>query len=81
MLLLPATLMNKHDPPKQVEFHACASVSKPQTNWWESLLVVDLVKLRLTSFKSKIKLPQQQLELMKTQIAEHEQETVSQAAD
>ena len=49
MLLLPATLIKKHYSPKHVEFHACPSISKPQTNWPKSLLVAFLVKLRLTS--------------------------------
>ena len=49
MLLLPATLINKCYSPKHEEFHACASILKPLTNWLQSLLVVYLVKLRLTS--------------------------------
>ena len=50
MLLLPATLINKRSSPKHMEFHACASILKPLTNWLPSLLVVYLLKLRLTSF-------------------------------
>ena len=34
-----------------MEFHACARILKPLTNWLPSSLVVYLVKLRLTSFK------------------------------
>ena len=49
MLLLPATLINKRYSPKHQVFHACASILKPLTNWLQSLLVVSLVKLRLTS--------------------------------
>ena len=54
MLLLPATLINKRYSPKRSPkhevFHACASILKPLTNRLQSLLVVYLVKLRLTSF-------------------------------
>ena len=51
MLLLPATLINKHYSPKHVEFHTCASILKPLTNQLQLLLVIYLVKLRLTSLK------------------------------
>lgn len=44
MLLLPAILINKPYDPKHVEFCAIASISKPLTNWPQSLLVVFLVK-------------------------------------
>ena len=44
MLLLSAILINKHYNPKHVEFWACANISKPLTNWPQSLLVVFLVK-------------------------------------
>ena len=54
MLLPPATLINKRYSPKHEVFHACASILKPLTNRLQSLLVVYLVKLRLTSFKSLI---------------------------
>ena len=55
MLLLPATLINKRYSPEHKEFHACASILKPQTNWLQTLLVVYLVKLRLTSLKWRLK--------------------------
>ena len=45
MLLLPATLITKRYSPKHEEFHACASILKPLTNWLAALLVVYLVKL------------------------------------
>ena len=48
-LLLPAPLMNKPYGPEHEEFHACASILIPLTNWLQTLLVVYLVKLRLTS--------------------------------
>ena len=54
MLLLPATLINKRYSPKHKVFHACASILKPLTNWLQSLLVVYLVKLRLTSFNAMV---------------------------
>ena len=55
MLLLPATLINKRDSPKNAEFHACASISKPQINYWlQLLLVVYFLKLCLTSFKCNL---------------------------
>ena len=38
-----ATLINKHYSPKHVEFHACASILKPLTNWLQSPLVVYMV--------------------------------------
>ena len=50
MLLLPATLINERYSPEHEEFHACASILDPLTNWLQTLLVVYLVKLRLTSF-------------------------------
>ena len=53
MLLLPATLINKRYSPKHEVFHACASILKPLTNWLQSLLVVYLIKLCLTSLKYK----------------------------
>ena len=49
MLLLPAPLINKPYSPEHEEFHACASILTPLTNWLQALLVVYLVKLRLTS--------------------------------
>ena len=45
ILLLPATLISKRYSPKHVEFHICASILKPLTNWLPSLLVVYLVIL------------------------------------
>ena len=48
-LLLPAPLMNKPYDPEHEEFHACASILIPLTNWLQTLLVVYLVKLCLTS--------------------------------
>ena len=56
MLLLPATLINKRYSPKHEVFHACASILKPLTNWLQSLLVVYLVKLRLTSLNNIVAL-------------------------
>ena len=50
MLLLPAPLINKPYSPEHEEFHACASILIPLTNWLQMLLVVYLVKLCLTSF-------------------------------
>ena len=50
MLLLPAPLITKSYSPEHEEFHACASILIPLTNWLQTLLVVYLVKLRLTSF-------------------------------
>ena len=56
MLLLPATLINKHYGPKHVEFHACLSIPNLlDNNWPQLLLVVYLVKLCLTSFFPKMK--------------------------
>ena len=53
MLLLPATLINKRYSPEHEEFHACASILNPLTDWLQLLLVVYLVKLRLTSLKGE----------------------------
>ena len=50
--LLPAPLINKPYSPEHEEFHACASIQNPLTNWLQTLLVVYLVKLRLTSFNN-----------------------------
>ena len=52
MLLLPATLINKPYSPEHEEFHACASILTPLTSRLQTLLVVYLVKHRLTSFRS-----------------------------
>ena len=49
-LLLPAPLINKPYGPEHEEFHACASIVIPLSNWLQMLLVVYLVKLCLTSF-------------------------------
>ena len=53
-LLLPAPLMNKPYSLEHEEFHACASILIPLTNWLQTLLVVYLVKLCLTSFKCNL---------------------------
>ena len=50
MLLLPATMINKRYGQEHEEFHPCANILNPLTNWLQTLLVVYLVKLRLTSF-------------------------------
>ena len=49
MLLLPATLINKRYSPDHEEFHPCASIQNPLTNWLQTLVIVYLVELRLTS--------------------------------
>ena len=48
ILLLPAPLITKSYSPEHEEFHACASILIPLTNWLQMFLVVYLVKLRLT---------------------------------
>ena len=53
-LLLPAPLMNKPYGLEHEEFHACASILIPLTNWLQTLLVVYLVKLRLTSLNEEL---------------------------
>jgi len=53
MLLLLATLINKRYSPEHEEFHAWASILNQLTNWLQTLLVVYLVKFRLTSLKFK----------------------------
>ena len=49
--VLPAPLVNKPYSPEHEEYQACASILTPLTNRLQMLLVVYLVKLRLTSFK------------------------------
>ena len=56
MLLLPATPTNKRYSPKHEVPHTCASIVKPLTNRPQSLLVVYLVKLRLTSLNNIVAL-------------------------
>ena len=53
MLLLPTPLVNKPYSPEHEEYQACTSILTPLTNRLQTLLVVYLVKLRLTSFKTK----------------------------
>ena len=52
MLLLPATLINKRYSQEHEEFHACAGILNPLTKCLETLLLVYLFKLRLTSFSN-----------------------------
>ena len=49
MLLLPAPLVNKPYIPEHEEYQACTNILTPLTNRLQTLLVVYLVKLRLTS--------------------------------
>ena len=49
-LLLPATFINKRYSPEHEEFHAYTSILNPLINRLQSLLVVYLVKVCLTSY-------------------------------
>ena len=44
-----STLIKKRYSPEHEEFHACTSILNLQTNWLQTLLLLYLVKLRLTS--------------------------------